>query len=244
MSMTDALSPRRAPYGPVSTLLLGSLLCGVLFLAQAVAMGAFMAVQSAGKIAPGQFASMSSRGDVLSVAACVSAVAVGAASALLVWLRRGPSLADYLALRAVSGSTIALTALLALGLAVLGDAWLKLLGRPLVHPSMRHALETSGNLLPLLGVAIVVAAPISEELLFRGFVYRGWLLRMPSWLVALLTAVLWAALHVQYGPAELVTIVVWGLVLGELRRRTNSLWPPLFCHALLNLIACMETLLL
>ena len=43
---------------------------------------------------------------------------------------------------------------------------------------------------------------------------------------------------------KLATIVGIGLALGELRRRTGSLWPPLLCHAVLNLIASIEALAL
>src|SRR5260370_238343 len=55
------------------------------------------------------------------------------------------------------------------------------------------------GMLAALWLAVVIAAPVSEELLFRGFLHRGW---APSWLgiagTIILTSALWAALHQQY----------------------------------------------
>lgn len=242
--MTSEISPRRAAYGPVSTLLLGLLLGGLLFLAQIIATAVVLGVRTGGKLSAARFAADSTRGDVVSYAIVAAAVAVSLAIALLVRLRRGPPLADYLALRLPRPRDFAIATGLACVLAVVSDGWLRLLGRPVVHPSMRHALDTAGEHPLLLVLAVIVAAPISEELLFRGFLYRGWLAHLKPWALALLTSVLWAALHVQYGLSELATIVLAGLALSELRRRTGSLWPPLWCHAVLNVIASLETLLL
>jgi uncharacterized protein len=242
--MTDARPPRRPPYGPISTLLLGLVLCAVMVLAQGIVMVSFAVMHKGPRLGSSELSKLAMRGDVLSIATCSSVLAVGGSIVVLVLLRRGPSLVDYLGLRAVSGRTLALAALLAVGLALFSDAFLLLLGRPVVHPSMRHAFQTAGNQLPLLCVAVVVAAPICEELIFRGFLHRGWADRMPPWLLAVLTALPWAALHTQYGPSELFTIFVGGLALSELRRRTGSLWPPLLCHAMLNVGASIETLLL
>src|SRR5262249_25099376 len=52
---------------------------------------------------------------------------------------------------------------------------------------------------PWLWLTVVVVAPIGEETLFRGFPFRGWH-RAPrdAWLVIIVTALLWAFVHLQY----------------------------------------------
>jgi membrane protease YdiL (CAAX protease family) len=105
---------------------------------------------------------------------------------------------------------------------------------------MTKAYATAGSM-PLFWLAIVVAAPFLEELFFRGFMIEG--LRL-SWLgpvgAVLITSGLWAMIHIQYGPFEIVGIFVNGLLLGAAMLKTRSLWVPFSMHALVNLIATVE----
>ena len=77
------------------------------------------------------------------------------------------------------------------------------------------------------------AAPVLEELVFRGAV-----LRMAGPLgernAVLLQAVLFA---VQHGsPAGMAWALVCGLVLGVLAQRTGRVWPGMLLHTLNNLL--------
>jgi uncharacterized protein len=99
----------------------------------------------------------------------------------------------------------------------------------------------------LLVIAFCVAAPITEEFLVRGFLYRGWsesFLRPTGAIV--LSALAWTALHLQYDHdwvpfGEVLSI---GLLLGYLRYRSNSIWLTVILHGLNNLAAVVQTLLL
>jgi membrane protease YdiL (CAAX protease family) len=85
----------------------------------------------------------------------------------------------------------------------------------------------------LIGAAI--GAPIAEELLFRGLLFgvlRDSRLGLTGTMIV--TAALWATLHMQYSLYGLAAIFLIGLYLGWLRERTGSLIPPIFCHALYN----------
>ena len=82
---------------------------------------------------------------------------------------------------------------------------------------------------------LVLVAPLTEELLFRGLILRG-LLRHYSVRKALLaSAVLFTLLHAN--PWQVVTPMALGLVLGWWFVRTRSLTPCLAAHALLNAMA-------
>jgi CAAX protease family protein len=85
---------------------------------------------------------------------------------------------------------------------------------------------------------LCVIAPVCEELLFRGFIFgalRNW--RGPL-VAALLTGVLFGAIHVGSAPAiDLVPLAVFGVLLCALRQRTGSLYPGIALHCLNNAAA-------
>jgi len=94
--------------------------------------------------------------------------------------------------------------------------------------------------LPLLWAAVVVAAPIGEELVFRGFLHRGWASsRLGACGTVVLTSALWAALHQQYDWSGILAIFVMGLMFGWLRRRSGSTTLTIVLHALNNLAATL-----
>ena len=90
-------------------------------------------------------------------------------------------------------------------------------------------------------LAIVVAAPVIEEILFRGFMFRG-IASSPLGVTGaiLMTAALWALLHVQYDWFGIGTIFLAGLFLGIVRARTRSTLLTTLLHALANLVATAE----
>lgn len=78
-----------------------------------------------------------------------------------------------------------------------------------------------------------IAAPIAEELVFRGAIQR-FARPLGRGQAMLLQAVLFA---VQHGtPAGMVYALVCGLVLGALRDRTGRVWPGVVLHTLNNLL--------
>ena len=86
-------------------------------------------------------------------------------------------------------------------LIVIGDTVSWLAGRSIVDRFQTDIYQAAqnANLLPLLLIAITVFIPVTEESLFRGFLFRGWL-RSPrdAWPVIVMTAGLFAVIHVQY----------------------------------------------
>lgn len=77
------------------------------------------------------------------------------------------------------------------------------------------------------------AAPIAEELVFRGAI-QGLAKPLGRWQTVLLQAVLFA---VQHGtPAGMAYALVCGLALGALRERTGKVWPGTLLHTLNNLL--------
>jgi len=166
--------------------------------------------------------------------------------ALAVRCARAP-LAEYLALvwpprREIIVGIVALVAVIAIG-----DALLLLSGRDLVTSFQTQSYATAaaeGWLVPMAAAAIILA-PAGEEVMFRGFLFRGWARSERSaWPAIVVISVLWAVLHVQYDWAGMLQIFIVGLFLGWIRWRSGSTLLTFVLHALFNLEATVETVLL
>lgn len=81
-------------------------------------------------------------------------------------------------------------------------------------------------------VAIVILAPICEELLFRGVILRGFLKNYGPATSVIMTAVLFGVFH--FNPIQSVTAGILGLALGWMFVKTGSLWICILFHALYN----------
>ncbi len=88
---------------------------------------------------------------------------------------------------------------------------------------------------PLVAAVVAVGAPLSEELVLRGFLLSALArTRLGFWGAALLANLLWTALHWGYSPVGLVEVFVIGLFFSWLLWRTGSLRVPILCHAIFN----------
>jgi len=83
---------------------------------------------------------------------------------------------------------------------------------------------------------LAIAAPVTEEFLFRGVLYRSFMAHLrPLW-ANLLQAALFAAMHLEGLVGSLVLLIL-GLTLGTLTRRSGGLLAAMTLHAIFNLIA-------
>jgi len=109
---------------------------------------------------------------------------------------------------------------------------------PLLHASASAWLVT---------LAQVFFSPISEEILFRGFVLPRLSERLPFWEANAIQAILFTAMHwpnwlwVNGFQAWIivtsVSIFILALFLGWMLRRTNSIWPPIVVHIINNFLS-------
>lgn len=152
---------------------------------------------------------------------------------------------DYLALRLPPARDLALGLVLLVALIAAGDLLLYLAGYPLVTPFQLQSYKTARTegWLPALLLAAVIVAPAGEEVMFRGFLFRGWARPdRSSWPAIAVISVLWALLHVQYDWTGLLQIFIIGLFLGWMRARSGSILLTVLLHALFNLEGTLETL--
>jgi uncharacterized protein len=183
-------------------------------------------------------------GLTISLSVIMGLPAVLAALWLAIRISRTP-FTEYLALRRTSWSNLAI-GVAALVVVVMGwDLLSRAAGRDATPGFMMDVLKSAqaDGALWLLVIAFCVAAPVTEELFARGFLYRGWsesFLRPAG--AILLSSLVWTALHLQYDWFFFGEVFSIGLLLGYLRYRSNSTLLTMVLHGLNNLAATLQTM--
>lgn len=165
---------------------------------------------------------------------------------LAVRLARVP-FAEYLALRWPSGRDLLIGLVLIVILLPAGDIVTAQSGRDVVPEFMTGTFATAREAGPLFlflyGLSLVVMAPVSEEIIFRGFLFRGFVSRLGMIPAVIITSAIWSLLHVQYEWLYLAQIFVLGLVFGLLRQRSGSTILTIILHAIINGVALVQVAL-
>lgn len=133
------------------------------------------------------------------------------------------------------------------GLAIVilvGDVLTAVSGRDLVPPfqlQIHRSAEAEGSLISL-WLALIVVAPIGEELLFRGFLFRGFVREPRDALPGILAiALIWSLLHIQYDWFGASLVFGIGVLFGYVRLYSGSTTLVILLHMLLNLESVVET---
>ena len=100
-------------------------------------------------------------------------------------------------------------------------------------------LKQKSDILRFIFLAVVLA-PLSEEILFRGFIYASLKSRCPRWVALGVMAISFSAMH-QHWPVFL-PLVFLGIVLGLVYEYTGSLWSSIILHALFNTVTIFMAL--
>jgi hypothetical protein len=150
----------------------------------------------------------------------------GARRAVLQLHRRGPGLGDIIV--ALAGLALVLGSYNLLVYLLRPDLFMADVApfRPMLQPP----------LWPVTALAVGIGAPLSEELLFRGFLLSA-LARWHGsfWPAALLANAVWTSFHLGYSVVGLLEVFIGGLYLSWLLWRTGGLWLPIIAHAATNI---------
>jgi uncharacterized protein len=84
---------------------------------------------------------------------------------------------------------------------------------------------------------VVLAAPVIEELMFRGVLLRAFAAHVSFGWANVIQALLFAAIHFDLRAAPMLFAV--GLIAGYLARRSGGLLAPMILHFVFNLIAAL-----
>lgn len=100
-----------------------------------------------------------------------------------------------------------------------------------MQPDVTPVLRELSSPWPLF-VAVVVVAPVAEEVFFRSFVFAGLRARYDWRWAAVISSALFAAAHLQL--AFFIPSFVLGFLFAYLYQRSDSVWPGLILHLLIN----------
>jgi membrane protease YdiL (CAAX protease family) len=107
--------------------------------------------------------------------------------------------------------------------------------------SLREANGQIGIFGPILTVLFFgVLTPIIEEMFFRGLLFMSLLERTSTWVALVVQALLFAAIHIDL--VRLPYLIIFGLILGYLTKRTSSLIPAVLLHFVVNTVSIVEVL--
>jgi membrane protease YdiL (CAAX protease family) len=158
--------------------------------------------------------------------------------------RTGISARDYLGWRLPRRADVIVGIGAVIGFIILANLVSWLAGRNLVTAFQNDIYTTAAaqGWLTLLWIAVIVVTPVGEETLFRGFLFRGWFRdATDAWLAIVLTALLFAVMHVQYDWFVITQVFGFGLLLGWMRWVSGSTLLTMLLHALINLEGMIET---
>jgi len=227
----------------------GFIVFAAMFVGQ-LAVVVWFLLRQAGPITPDTFGdavtAVVGNGLTISLSVITGLPAVAAALWVAIRIKRA-SFADYLGLRSFSWANLGIGVVALFVLVMAWDALSRATGREVEPGFMGEVLKTAraDNALWLLVIAFCVAAPITEELFARGFLYRGWsesFLRVPGAII--LSSLIWTGMHLQYNWYFLGEVFSIGVLLGYLRYRSKSTWLTIILHGLNNLGAVVQTILL
>lgn len=229
------------PWGFWATLLFSVLLVFAFLLTQSFAASLVLFPQLAeGTLDLNNTQDLEQNGLLLSVSTLMTALTTVLLSCLYAYIKNDISIKNYLALR-VPKLRPYLIWFVIIGTYLVFNDWIYLyLGRDPVH-SFARKTYASAPIKSLYFLALTIGAPLGEEFLMRGFMFKGFLrspLRLPGTLI--LTSVLWAVSHLQYDVLDMALIFGGGILLGLARYYTHSLLTPLTLHALWNTYACVQ----
>lgn len=111
--------------------------------------------------------------------------------------------------------------------------WIESFGVEAVQDTVKILQESTDPLiLGLMAFAAVVAAPLCEEIVFRGYLYGVAKRFAGPWAAGISSALIFGAAHGSI--AALLPLFVFGCVLAFIYEKTGSLWAPIAVHFCFN----------
>ena len=241
----NILPPRPERWGPWTTLAWG--VGGGLVMMVSQTLGAVAYLVMSGKMSGGRLLSpesISQDGALIAFTFLVSAPLVLGYFALAVRLARA-TLVDYLALRWPRWWHIAL-GVVALALVLLASGVAAEASGQEIPKFMTETFSTAraAGVLPLFFLSFVFLAPLQEEVLFRGFIFRGFAPTLGPLLTIILTSAVWAIMHLQYSWFYVGEVFLLGVTFGWLRWLSRSLISTILLHSANNGLAVISMALM
>ncbi|MEQ4620788.1 type II CAAX endopeptidase family protein [Providencia vermicola] len=107
---------------------------------------------------------------------------------------------------------------------------------------VKSVSHISGLVFFLYVIALIIAAPIGEEIIFRGFLLNAgmWYGARGKWLAIFASSFLFSSVHSQYTSfSTFIILMIMGAIFCHVRIHTRTLIAPILLHALNNTAAVL-----
>jgi membrane protease YdiL (CAAX protease family) len=108
----------------------------------------------------------------------------------------------------------------------------------ILEPKQKDIAEGFGAV-PVQVLLIAIAAPISEEVCFRGMLFGGLRRSLPRIPAALVGGLIFGGLHALTGITAVPPLIAFGVILCLLYEKTGSIVPGILLHMLNNAFALL-----
>ena len=109
--------------------------------------------------------------------------------------------------------------------------------------SFDNALDSKqSSLIGLLvaGIMATIIAPISEEIVFRGWIFNALKRKIPLWPALILSSIAFSAIHPSLAS---ITTFLFGLCVAIAYYKTQNLWVGIIIHALNNFLISAQSII-
>ena len=145
-----------------------------------------------------------------------------------------PHKASYLPTVAIGGSAQYVTAMiLGMIMVLFPQDWIDSFNQG------NEMVENAGGFLAFF--AVVILAPVFEEILCRGLILNTLRDVMPKWYAIVLSSAIFGIIHGN--PIQFIYATAIGILLGWLYTKFNSIWIPMLCHLVFNLMSMLNSYL-
>ena len=132
-----------------------------------------------------------------------------------------------------------------IGVSGISFIWLTIAGKIPMFQAQIAAMKEGNSMIgggSLHGVLLsaVIAAPIVEEVIFRGVVLGSFRKVFPAWISILISAVIFGAYHMN--PVAIVYASVMGIIAGIVYEKKRNLLFPIILHMANNFMGLLQDL--
>lgn len=150
---------------------------------------------------------------------------------------------DCAARAAVNAKDVGISFFTGVGVSGISFIWLTLAGK---IPALQAQIAAMNEGNQMVGggkwygvlLSAVIAAPIVEEVVFRGIVFGSLRKIMPAWLSVLVSAVVFGAYHIN--PVAIVYASIMGIIAGIVYEKKRNLIFPIILHIANNFIGLLQ----
>lgn len=184
---------------------------------------------------------LASNGLYFSISSLLFAPVTIGLTILFTWIRKGFKVKEYLFLNKIGFKRIFKWCLISIFLSLSFDTFSYLLKQPIIPEYFLNILKSSYPP-PLLWVAFLIASPLSNEILFRGFIFKGIQYSKLGNMGAIIFPAFISGTIYYFGCGFYwgAFAFLFGLFLGYSVLKTNSILTPILMQVIDNLILLIK----